>query len=365
MIAKLHNGRYSDANIPEARIMKESTMQQMHSTLYTPDPHLQGIAYGLFDFSDNGLWTLGHSGYMEYMNGLLLLLPDQDLGVYLVYNSNNVEDLNNQHLGFQRAFFDHYYPAPAVEPLQPPADFAERASRFVGSYRGTMRSYTTADKIGALFGEAQISAPGDGTLQLNLYGLELRFVEVEPLYFRQGGGQFSLIFREDDRGRITHMATDLTPQFAYEKLGWYETFGYNMSLLQGSALIVLSMILVAGFVLIRDHRRSRNQISTSRNPRTALWIIIGISVMNLVVIVYSFLWLYPVMLFGFSTLSKIVLGLGVLAAVLTAGALIYSVLAWKDSYWSPVFRAYYTLVTVAALAFVWFLNYWNLLGWRY
>jgi hypothetical protein len=28
-------------------------------------------------------------------------------------------------------------------------------------------------------------------------------------------------------------------------------------------------------------------------------------------------------------------------------------------------RIHYSLVTLAALAFVWFLNYWNLLGFRY
>jgi len=64
-------------------------------------------------------------------------------------------------------------------------------------------------------------------------------------------------------------------------------------------------------------------------------------------------------------IPMILLGLGVLAAMLTIGALVYMVLAWKDCYWSLAFRAYYTLVTVAAVAFVWFLNYWNLLGWRY
>src|SRR3712207_7819907 len=62
---------------------------------------------------------------------------------------------------------------------------------------------------------------------------------------------------------------------------------------------------------------------------------------------------------------KIVLGLGVLAAVLTVGALLYSVLAWKNSYWGIAARVHYTLVTVAAVAFVWFLNHWNLLGWRF
>ena len=54
-----------------------------------------------------------------------------------------------------------------------------------------------------------------------------------------------------------------------------------------------------------------------------------------------------------------------MSAVLTVGALVYTVLAWKNSYWGIAARAYYTLVTVAAVAFVWFLNYWNLLGWRF
>jgi hypothetical protein len=58
-------------------------------------------------------------------------------------------------------------------------------------------------------------------------------------------------------------------------------------------------------------------------------------------------------------------GTGVLAALLTVGALFYTVLAWKNGYWSVAYRAYYSLATVAAIAFVWFLHYWNWLGWRY
>ena len=63
MIARLENGRYSDADIPEGRILEEATARQMLSVLYTPDARLRGTAYGLFDFSDNGQWTLGHEGY--------------------------------------------------------------------------------------------------------------------------------------------------------------------------------------------------------------------------------------------------------------------------------------------------------------
>jgi hypothetical protein len=49
----------------------------------------------------------------------------------------------------------------------------------------------------------------------------------------------------------------------------------------------------------------------------------------------------------------------------TIDALIYAVQAWKKGYWGVAFRIYCTVVMLAAVAFVWFLNQWNLLGWRY
>jgi hypothetical protein len=366
MIAHLQGGRYNDANTPEARILKEITAQQMHTTLYTPDPRLLGTAYGFFDFSDNGQRTLGHSGEAPPINSLLLLLPDQNLGVFVVYNSEGGGDLINQHLGFQRAFFDHYYPAAAVDPIQPPADFAERAARFEGSYRMTRGSYTNLEKVIGLFGAVEISDSGDGALLFSTPWGEWRFVEVEPgFYFRQADGPFALVFREDDRGRITHVVTDITPMFALEKLNWYETPAFNMALLLVCVLVFLSMILVALIRAIRNRRSSDGRKSASRGARMADRTILGISVLNLLFVAGTVLWGDPVPLFGVSMIYKIVLGLGVLAAVLTAGALVYTVLAWKNGEWGIAARAYYTLVTVAAVAFVWFLHYWNLLGWRF
>jgi CubicO group peptidase (beta-lactamase class C family) len=370
MIAHLQSGRYSDADIPEGRILQEATAQQMHSTLFTPDPRLMGTAYGFFDWSDNGQYTLGHTGYMPPMNSVLLLLPDQNLGVFVVYNSDGGGNLTTQHSGFQRAFFDHYYSAPEVEPIQPPTDFSERAGRFVGSYN-TINAFTTLVKIGGLFGlgyPVEISDPGDGTLLFSLSGLEWRFVEVEPLYFRQVDGPLHIAFREDDQGRITHLFTDMIPQYAEVKLAWYETNSFNMILALSCVLIFLSMIPVATILLIRNRRRSGDQKPTPRGARLALWIILVISVLNLLFLVGMQLGIQQStinILLGLPLFLKIVLGLGVLSAVLTIGALVYTVLAWKDSYWGIAGRAYYTLATFAAIAFVWFMNYWNLLGWRY
>jgi len=369
MIAHLENGRYSDENIPEARILNEATAQQMKTTLYTPDPRLTYTAYGFFDLSDNGQWTLGHQGYCPPMYGELLLLPDQRLGIYVVYNSLGAGgDLTLQHSGFQRAFFDHYYPAPATSPIQPPADFAKRADRFVGLYRLANSHSTTPEKVIGLFGANQITAPGDGTLHFSTGGLDLRFVEVEPLYFRQVDGPFALVFREDSQGRITQLFTDLMPQYGLVKLNWYETPGFNMTLALSCVLIFMSMIPAALIRAIRNRCTSDDKKSEPRGARVAGLIIFGISLLNLLFLVGLALWFHPMRpseLHGMSLIVEAVMGLAVLAAVLTIGALASTVLSWKNNYWDIAGRVYYTLVTIAAVAFVWFLNYWNWLGWRY
>jgi hypothetical protein len=87
--------------------------------------------------------------------------------------------------------------------------------------------------------------------------------------------------------------------------------------------------------------------------------------LNLLFVVGMFLWGNPRPSTGVAVNFQIVLALGVISAVLTVAAVVYTVLAWKDGYWGVAARAYFTLVTVAAVAFVWFLNEWNLLGWRY
>ena len=160
------------------------------------------------------------------------------------------------------------------------------------------------------------------------------------------------------------MFTDIMPEYALVKLNWYETPGFNMTLALGCVLVFLSMIPVAVIRFIRSRRSG----SPSRGERTASRINLAISLLNLLFLVAIALWfrpMHPSELHDIPQVIEIAMTLGVLAAVLTVGALVYTVLAWKDRYWGVAYRVYYTLVTLAAVAFVWFLNYWNWLGWRY
>jgi CubicO group peptidase (beta-lactamase class C family) len=368
MIAQLEDAR-PGAVLPARRILDRAAARLMHATAYTADPRLLGTTYGFFDFSDNGQRTIGHNGESDPIESLLLLLPDKDMGVFVVYNSEGGSDLIHQHLGFQRAFFDHYFPAPAVQQVRPPAGFAQQAERFEGTYRITGgeigTSYTTLEKFGMLFGSTvTVRDRGDGTPLLETPWANWRFVEVSPRYFRQVNRPFHILFAENDAGHVTKLFTDYTPMFAFEKLPWYATPRFSMGLLLGCVLLFLSVLPVALISLVSS-RRHRDRPPVGRRARVARGVLVGLSATNLLFVLGTALWFNPVPVFGISATYKLVLGLGALSPVLTIAAILGAVATWRNRYWRIATRVHYTLVVVASVAFIWFLNFWNLLGWRY
>jgi len=67
-------------------------------------------------------------------------------------------------------------------------------------------------------------------------------------------------------------------------------------------------------------------------------------------------------------LFSLAAGLLVIPLVTTAGVALLTVLnilAWKKAWWSFWRRVLHSVFALAALAFVAYLNYWNLLGFRY
>jgi hypothetical protein len=92
-----------------------------------------------------------------------------------------------------------------------------------------------------------------------------------------------------------------------------------------------------------------------------VWNISALNVLFLIMFVVSLqdLALFP------TSFTRVALGLALLAAALSVAAVAGTALAWRRRYWGIVGRAHYTLVTLGAVAFVWFLDYWNLLGFRF
>jgi CubicO group peptidase (beta-lactamase class C family) len=355
MIAHLQNGRFG-----EHRILQEATAKKMHSRFFAHDLRIPGMAYGFYEVDFNGQRAIGHGGDIFYFHSDLLLLPEHNVGLFVSFNSDSGGEARNQIVSL---FLDRYYPATAVTPVEPPADFASRASRYTGYYRPNRYAYESIEKTALLaMGDFKVTAAESNDLFVEGMGMHARIVEVEPLLFRIVGGDLSIdsdviAFRSDASGDIVQMFP--TPVMTLRKLPWYDTTAFHLLLL-GACLVMFLAVLIWAF-WNRKAVKSKPPLARWRRRLAAL-----VSVLNLIFVVGFCLMLLQAMETALIPDSVFyLLTLPVISLLLTAGLVILEAWAWRRGAVTWSGRVFGGLVCLAAVAYIYFLNYWNLLGWNY
>ncbi|MGB7443222.1 MAG: serine hydrolase domain-containing protein [Coleofasciculaceae cyanobacterium] len=376
-IAHLQNGRYGNV-----RILQEATAQQMHQQHFTNHTKLPGLAYGFAERFQNGQRAIEHDGHIAGYRSRLFLLPEKNLGFFAAYNNDKVR-LHDQ---LVTQFLDHYYSV-AKQPVSLPAsnNFLERSKYFTGNYRYIRYPRQSIEKLAALLPGSPLQAPElkvttnrDGTLKLGASN----FVEIEPMLFEQFSGSpltfvginFSkMAFRENDHGKITHL---FIGKYAFEKLSWYETISCQLTLLALCLFIFLSAPILwsAEYEKSIRHRKTYSSLKIwKRKSRlTYHWsrfIASLVCSFNLFFLIAFALVLATMNLsefaYGIPSILIALLCLPLIATVLATSLPIFTVLAWKNKHGSILARFHYSLVTLAALTFIFLLDYWNLLGFRF
>jgi CubicO group peptidase (beta-lactamase class C family)/uncharacterized integral membrane protein len=365
MIAHLQSGRFGSE-----RILGDAAARTMHSYLFTHDARANGWAYGFMEISLNNVRMIGHGGDTRFFHTLLALLPEQNMGLFVSYNSmGEGEGAAAARVELLRALLDRYYPAPPDALPEPPADFLERAGHFEASYWPTRLPSTTAHKIMGLFQQVTVTVRQDSTLFTEgPFVRSRKWVEIEPMRFRPVGGPSSsgdLLFWENADQRIIGYCTTNNPTTAFLRVPWHASLGFNIILLAASLTLLLTVIIAWPIRFFLRRRHSTTGID-SRGAKTAQWFALIVSALFLLFTLAFIVSLGDPYEFAFEVPQAFVvaLWLGLAGSIMTIGLLVCSVLAWKYRYWGTIRRVHYTLVTLAAIGFVWWLNFWNLLGFK-
>jgi CubicO group peptidase (beta-lactamase class C family) len=191
MITHLQNGRHGDV-----RTMSEKAALAMHRTQATGHPKLPGIAYGFEEEVYGDLRMLVHGGTVAGFSSLVVLIPEQNLGFFVV---NHLENSNlRDHLKW--TLVERYYGPPRkAEVPKPSPDFQARAPLFVGRYAWNTYGHTRRGNPPGF--TLTVTSNPDGTLSLN----GKRWVEAEPLLFVREDGASKVAFQVDELGRVTHL----------------------------------------------------------------------------------------------------------------------------------------------------------------
>jgi CubicO group peptidase (beta-lactamase class C family) len=352
MIAHLQDGQY-EGN----RILQAATAQQMHSLLFTHDQRLNGFAYGFFEMDQNDQWIIGHGGDTAFFHSILALLPDHGIGFFASYNS---EDAALQPQKLLTAFIDRYYPVQESSIQHHAESNQESVGRFAGQYLMNRASYTTPEKLIQLFSPIVVAANPDGTLTLTSPYGDQYFSQTDSNEFYEIDGDDLLVFQEDEDGKIKYLLLNSAPMVASEKADWYQSPTFHQILLTVILILFLTVLIAApvGYFVNRVHGIEK----PSRASRTARIVLISIALLTVILVIgmlVVFSDIVPLMKGDLSLLGILYLLPWIIAA-LTAAALIFTVLAWKDRYWHISGRIHYMVVTLAAIGLVWFFYYWNL-----
>lgn len=357
MLAHLQNGTLGDA-----RILSEATAQEMHSLLKVYDPRLSGgMAYGFFRETLNGQLILEHGGDTLLFHTGFYLLLDQNTGLFV--STNSMGGAATRDAVF-KAFMEHYYPAPTVEPL-PPADIASRAEMYTGEYIPTRSAFASNEKVFTLLGPStQVTLNDEGYLVASSADETYQYVEIEPgLLQSREAPSHQLAFSTLSDGR-TYVATDIP--FSYVKARWYESQMLHL-LLWGFSLLVLAIALFKWTsALLKALFKRESQPGLAHLARVSGVVYILLLIVFLVAFIGAVSDLDPVLqmprfvldlpsTLPFAlTLPPFFAGIGVVLTVFTP-------IVWVKRFWNLRGRFGYTLVTLCAWIIVVELMFWNLL----
>jgi hypothetical protein len=365
MLALLNNGTYNGG-----RILENETMQLMQEDHFEPHPNLPGVNLGLYELDINNQHILSHGGDTLFFHSYMFFFPEEDLGVFVSYNSVNGQVATRE---FFSRFMDRYFPFSTqnVEPMQ---DYNKGLRKFAGLYVPTRRYYSDTMHIKEtewLETGYEVTA-SRGHLKLSiLSGIE--FIQTEPNYFVESSGQydFRLAFTNNSIGQISHLYMNFSPTVvASEKVHsvYKQSEGIAVTIAITGAYIFMSLIFwaITGFI----NRRKKEE----KPPiilRAAKWLVAGVFVLTSLTYSLFFSLAYSTILLDSEQLiySSGWLAASIIDIVAIVGMLVFAGFSWfniskieEKPYWSTWGKINYTIMVLLSIVFIISFSFWQFLG---
>jgi len=364
MIAHLQFGKFGDN-----KILQASTAQKMQTTLFRHSAEINPMLHGFIDMSRKGQRVIGHDGDTFWFHSLMALLPEQNIGLFVSFNSQRGQFAVMKILD---GFLEHYFPEGDIEDPAPTTEAAklnkQSLQRLVGHYNTSRFSRTKISKLGATFNKVKVVLSDKNILSTISPRKVTRWIQIAPLAFRAENSSNNIAFREDSEGHITHLFFKNSPAIAFEKTKLIDLPGFHIRL---AAVCFATFFAVVIFwpasVLVRRRYRIKKDPGTLISP----WVrfITWIACVGSIAFVYMFAEIlkYPDEMIAFGLLGeiKLLLVFPVVMTFVAVGAVIYTVRIWIINQVSLWDRIHYTFITLMFVIFLWQLNHWNLLGFNY
>lgn len=383
-------------------IMREETLRQMHSLLFTHHMLLGGMAHGFMEYTINGQRVVFHTGSSLLFDAGFYLLPGSGIGLFIVYSGGDFTGTPEIFHGFVNEFLPPESRAhlidgrDAIPATIPSAPVILPNNKLGGEYQQSRRIETGSDKLVNLLSMVMRVRPeGERELSVNLLGSEFRFMETErgiytnldgPTAYPLGPMQYIVVIT-DPFGRLM-LVTD--GPVTYIRIPFHATAGFAAVVVLFAVLMALGTIVYfAGKRISGLFRRKAGKgvpVEDAAGPASlkhggdqAGALIRGLWAGRLILLHAALLLLMLLSLAGTGQPDPVYLlplsAAGItspftyLAAILppfivllTIPVFVFCFFAWKLRWWKLPARIHYSIYTFAAAAITWFFWFYNSAG---
>ncbi len=357
LIANLQQGKYK-----ENSILQKDTIEEMQKQHFTVNPHIAGATYGFSERFFQGQRIIEQAGRLNGYNSLLLLLPKEQLGFFLVCNTNGGKLINE----FRKEFLETYYQEQEKEEINiskslPTIKSASSLKKLSGTYRLNQYAHNSLDKLGVLLGmapEIKLNINKNKTLRCSLNPND-KWIEVSSLLFRSDKNQDYITFKKIN-GRV-YVFFGNWVFLNFKKLAWYEPVKFQLRIF----ILCLVVFLITSTSGLGEFLFSASIFNISTNVLGLKESAILLAFINTIFVCWTYLAFTRLdfweLLSGLPKTVKFLVQLPKISAFLSAILGILVIVAWLKEGNFLAAKIYYSIIGIAGVSFTFYLKYWNLL----
>jgi CubicO group peptidase (beta-lactamase class C family) len=199
LVMLLNGGRFKGR-----QVLSEESVRAMLTRQFANDPELPGFGYTFWEDRSFAVPGWSHGGSMEGFGAFIYVIPQHRIGVFIAFNQES-STLSTAALS---TLITALYPA-ARSPLRPRYTGADDAARFAGKYASSIHNHREPTR-GWQRVPIDVTVNDSGQLVFQ----RQRANRVGPAMFQMPDGVL-VKFRQDERGRITHMFVN---QMVFERI---------------------------------------------------------------------------------------------------------------------------------------------------
>ncbi len=335
------------------QVLDEKALDMLLKRQGAAHPLSRGWSYGFVENTFSGRKVLYKDGNGIGFASRVILMPDQDLGIFISTNHRNLgEGLWPTQAAMMATrslastILENFIPESEIEEreLQPQLEEPGKLSEFAGHYQKAGISRNDFFKLEAMLDNLDVKANENGTLSIGS-GI---YQQVEPLVFQSTTyPNFHVIFVENQDGEVEFLTFGGTG--SYQKAPWYQSKNFQIGFLTAITISSLAILIVQAF-------KPEGQ-----------WLGRAVSSLNLIFIggvAMIFVSRVTDMLVFFKTVPVTIQILFFIPWMIGLSALlipVFLIFVWKDKEVSRWGRIQYTLLSIVSLGLFWVANFWNLI----